>query len=454
MMEMAAETFFLPYQRAWIEDSSRIKLMEKSRQIGMSWTAAYELVRAHAVSGKKFDSWVSSRDELQARLFVQDCKKFASILDIAAEDVSGAGVSAGDDAKSVEFANGTRIWSLSSNPDAQAGKRGTRVLDEFALHPDPYRLYSVAYPGITWGGKLRIISTHRGSENFFNKLVQEARHGGNPKGISLHRVTLQDALEQGLLSKLKKAAPQESEILDMDESEYFDYVRRSCADEESFLQEYMCEPSDDKSAFISHENLSRCLYKDGENWREFYSKENPLYLGVDVGRTSDLTVFWLLEKCGDILYTREVRVLENTPFSEQEAELHSFLRMGNLRKVAVDQSGLGRQFAERASLRYGKSRVEGLSFTSALKEKLAYALRSKFEDGALRIPDEIDIRADIRSVRRQASANGLQKFTAPRGRDGHADRFWALALAVYCAPDSFARGKINLLPIDKKEYMW
>ena len=46
---MKADTFFLPYQRAWIEDKSRIKIMEKSRQIGMSWTAAYSLVREHSL---------------------------------------------------------------------------------------------------------------------------------------------------------------------------------------------------------------------------------------------------------------------------------------------------------------------------------------------------------------------------------------------------------------------
>ena len=145
------DAFFLPYQQAWLRDKSRIKLMEKSRQIGMSWTAAYELVRRHALSGCKLDSWVSSRDEMQAKLFIDDCKKFASILNVACEDISGSGIIAASDSRTLEFANATRIWSLSSNPDAQAGKRGTRVLDEFALHPDPARLYSKAYPGITWG---------------------------------------------------------------------------------------------------------------------------------------------------------------------------------------------------------------------------------------------------------------------------------------------------------------
>ena len=295
------DTFFLPYQIAWIKDRSRIKLMEKSRQIGMSWTTAYSLVRRHCRAGEKNDSWVSSRDELQAKLFIDDCKKFSGILNAAALECCGAETAADSDSRSLEFANGTRIWSLSSNPDAQAGKRGTRVLDEFALHPDPARLYAIAYPGITWGGSLEIISTHRGGENFFAKLVEEARYGGNPKKISLHRVTLQDALEQGFLKKLKANLPPDHEVSQMDEAAYFDYIKNSCADRESFLQEYMCTPADDRSAFLPYDSVRRCVYQADENWREPFSPENPQYLGVDVGRTRDLTVFWLLEKCGNAI---------------------------------------------------------------------------------------------------------------------------------------------------------
>ena len=35
------EAIFLPFQSRWITDNSRLKLMEKSRQIGISWSTAY-----------------------------------------------------------------------------------------------------------------------------------------------------------------------------------------------------------------------------------------------------------------------------------------------------------------------------------------------------------------------------------------------------------------------------
>lgn len=62
------DTFFLPYQKRWIEDESRLKLMEKGRQIGLSLSTAYRCVEKCAAAGNRNDIWVSSRDDLQAKL--------------------------------------------------------------------------------------------------------------------------------------------------------------------------------------------------------------------------------------------------------------------------------------------------------------------------------------------------------------------------------------------------
>lgn len=443
--------FFLPYQHRWITDSSRIKIIEKSRQIGMSWTAAYAIVRRQSLAPNRLDAWVSSRDELQATLFLDDCKAFARILNLAASDI-GHSLLPPDhrhSAHSLLLDNKTRIHSLSSNPDAQAGKRGPRLLDEFALHPDPRRLYAVAYPGITWGRQLEIISTHRGSHNFFNRLVTEITEHGNPKQISHHRVTLQDALDQGLLHKLKAKLPHDDPRQDMDEAAYFNFIKNSCADTESFLQEYMCVPADDASAFLPCDLIAACEYPESEPWQwqlhpqrseisttthKPLTSADSLYLGVDVGRARDLSVFWLLHLGDDaILRTRILRVFENTPFSQQEQTLYRLLDLPQLRRACIDATGLGRQFAERAAERYGPHRVEAVHFTAAAKEQLAYPLRHTFEEQALRIPPDKHIRADLRSIKRTTTASGHTRFAADRGPAGHADRFWALALSIHAA---------------------
>lgn len=432
----------LPYQQRWVADRSRIKLMEKGRQIGMTWASAYGLVRRKALRGNRFDAWVSSRDALQARLFLDDCRAFANILQLASTslgattwepDASGTLV--------LTLANGNRIHSLSSNPNAQAGKRGDRLLDEFALHPDPQQLYAIAYPGISWGGLLEIISTHRGSDNTFNRLLEEIRHKGNPKKISLHSVSLERALADGFLYKLQEKLPADDPRLAMDEAAYFDATRAGCPDEATFLQEYQCQPADDEAAFLTYDLIGGCEYAATEMPENLFpdadalpnGSERHYFLGVDIGRVHDLTVFWLVEHVGGICLTRHVESLRGTTFHEQEERLAQLLNLAPLRRVCIDQTGLGLQFAERMQARFGQGRVEGITLTAGVKEALATRLRIAFEARSIRIPDDATIRADLHRVRRETTVAGNIRFSATRNRDGHADYFWALALALHAA---------------------
>nr|BDD47309.1 hypothetical protein 12 [bacterium] len=436
------ERVFLPYQEKWVNDQSLLKLMEKGRQIGISWATADGAVERTAPAENRNDQWVSSRDDIQARLFLEDCVRFAKMLNIAAKNLGS--VILDEEKKTsayvLRFANGKRIHSMSSNPDAQAGKRGGRVLDEFALHPDPRKLYSIAQPGITWGGLLEIISTHRGSANFFNELVEDIKHRGNPMGFSLHTVTLQNALDQGFLYKLQESLPETDKRQDMDEAEYFDFIRSQCASEEQFLQEYMCVPADDEGAFLTYDLIAGCEYRADEKWKMTSDGIGPsgertgsLYLGVDVGRKHDLTVIWILERVAGLLLTRRIECMVDMTFSAQEEVLYSLLALPQVRRCCIDDTGLGMQFAERAREKFGTYRVEPVRFTGPVKEELAYPVRAAFEDKSIKIPKDDKVRADLRSIRKTTTAAGNIRFEADRGPGGHADRFWALALAQHAA---------------------
>lgn len=427
---------FLPYQWRWITDRSAIKIMEKSRQIGISWATSYDVVRQQSLASTKLDSWISSRDEIQARLFLQDCKKFSGLLDVVASEVSEKiyklSESESITAFEMSFANKTVIHSMSSNPDAQAGKRGTRVLDEFALHKNPKLLYSIALPGITWGGQMAIVSTHRGKHNFFNKLIEEARDGGNKKRASLHRVSLQDALDQGFLWVLQQKLPVADARQEMGESEYFDYVRSQCADEESFAQEYMCVPADESSVFITSDLFDAVTYDLSENWRKPLEDCGELFAGIDIGHKHDRTTCWVWEKVGNVYFQRELRVLQNAKFSTQETELYPILSLPNMRRCCIDATGIGAQFAERAQERFGKYRIEAVHFTNSVKADMAYKLRAAFEDRNVRIADDREIRADFRSIKKEVTSAGAVRFDAERTESlGHGDRFWGAALGFY-----------------------
>lgn len=438
----------LPFQRRWINDRSRIKGAEKSRQIGWTWTDALdtvqELSKEHdgAEAGSKLDTWITSRDDFQAKLYLEDCKGWAKFLELGAQAygeteecvIEWADKTTGKQQKSnaymLPFASGGRAFSLSSNEDAQAGKRGSRKIDEFALHPRQRRLYGIALPGIQWGGQLAFFSTHRGSHSFFNELIKEIKEKGNPKKINLHRVTLEDALNQGLLFKLQQKWPRDDERQGFDETDFFNSVKAESADEETFLEEYMCVPSDDASAFLSFEMIDGVKYLHGVPWEtDLEELTGEVYIGVDIGRRKDLTVIWVLEKLAGMWLTRKVIKLKKTPFEEQKKIISEVFLKSRCRRLRIDETGIGMNIAEDLRKRFGV-RVEPVTFTLATKEEMAFAVHNVMEDKSLRIPDDREITAAFRRVRKEVSSSGNLRFVAEATDDGHADEFWALGLAI------------------------
>ena len=94
----------------------------------------------------------------------------------------------------------------------------------------------------------------------------------------------------------------------MDEPAYYVYVRAGAADEESFLQEYMCVAADDDAAFLEYDLIASAEYGALDLWEITHG--GRLFAGVDIGRKKDLTVLWVLEELGDVLYTRAVVEME------------------------------------------------------------------------------------------------------------------------------------------------
>ena len=135
----------------------------------------------------------------------------------------------------------------------------------------------------------------------------------------------------------------------MDEAEYYNLMRAGCGDEESFQQEFMCQPADDNTAFLPYDLIAACEYQSSEEWEtDLKDCKNPLYIGVDIGRERDLTVIWLVEQVNGVHFTRRIIEMEKQTFDAQEHALYELLKLRIVRRCCIDRSGLGRQFAERA----------------------------------------------------------------------------------------------------------
>jgi phage FluMu gp28-like protein len=115
---------------------------------------------------------------------------------------------------------------------------------------------------------------------------------------------------------------------------------------------------------------------------------------------------------------------------------YPLLALPALRRACFDNTGLGMQFAERAQERFGKYKVEAVTFTAPVKEDLAYPVRASLEDRSCRLPDDPFVVSDFRAIRKETTAAGNIRFTAEANETGHADRFWAKALARHAAKAS------------------
>ncbi len=439
---MNLNKYFLPYQQRWLSDNSKVKIWEKSRRIGATYVQSYEDVR-DCVSKKVPSVWFSSADESAAREYIAYCEQWTKLFNIAAKPLGNVVIDSEKDIKAfvIEFANGTKIHALSSNPKGFRSKGGKVVLDEFAHHDNQDELWKAARPCVTWGFPLRILSTHNGQNCRFFKFIEQVNKG--KLNWSSHTTPIQLAVDEGLVDKIlqKQATLEEKE-------NWLNEQRDNCFDEYTWLQEYCCEAIDEASAFLTYELIHTCEL-DGL-YRELSEITGDLFVGMDIGRKKDLTVIWILELLGNVKYTRAIKELERTPFHIQEEVLSNILKHRNLRRCCIDATGLGMQLAETAQKKFGQYRVEAITFTNKVKEELAYNLRTNFEDKTVYIPSEHDIREDLHSVRRITTTAGNIRFDVEKfDTSGHADRFWALALALHSAAGN--AGPVNIASRQRRE---
>jgi phage FluMu gp28-like protein len=424
----------LPYQDRWIRDDSQLKIAVWSRQSGKSFAAA---LRATIKCLEKRTQYIIlSKGERQSRLFMEKVKDFCQAFKELKVLPEFAEIPETEEkAMEVYFPhNRSRIIGLPANPDTARGYTGHIVLDEFAFHGDAHKIYAACFPIITRGYSIEIISTPNGTAGKFYEIAKQAGLVNSQQSKvegkefstldsrlstgpwSGHRVDIYDAVREGLNADI-------------------DLLRAGCDDEETWQQEYCCQFLSDAANYIPIELILSCVSEeattdlDAEDLGAIEGKE--LYLGIDIGRKRDLTIAWLFERAGGVLWSRALLVLRGVTFDEQEKVIFSLLDLG-VRRAGIDASGLGMMLAEHAVQKYGAV-VEPITFTAQVKERFAPMVKQAFEERAVRIPDSREVRADLNSVKRYITPSGNVRFDAERTDKGHADRFWALAEVINAA---------------------
>ena len=448
--EKIEKAYFLPYQVNWIKDTADAMLSEKSRRIGMTYSDSYKSCRDRNTIDYRRDLWFSSADESAAYEYALYCRTWCEIMETAVREI----LETLEDEKGykynnyvVEFPNGSRINCMSSNPRRFRSKGGDVVLDEFAWHDDPEGMLDAAMPTTTWGFQLRILSTHNGETSRFNRIIAQINkvlRGDatydelNMLHYALHRTTIVDAIEQGLAEKVYKLDTISPEARE----KFLKSCRARAKDLDAFNQEYMCIASSNESTLIPYDLYQSC---EDPICLTTLPTGGPMYVGMDVGREKDLTVFWVAEMVGDVLVPRRIITLQKACYETQHQTGSELLRNPLVRRMAIDATGIGDPVAERLQKDFGEVRVQKVKFSATSKDHMASVLLGRFQDRRLRVPEDWRIREAFHKIKKTITAAGGVRYDAARTDTGHADEFWAAALCCEAAHNPAEKPQIILL---------
>ena len=443
---MSARTL-LPYQARWIRDDAPLKIVEKSRRIGLSWAEAYAAVK-HAADGKG-NVYYQAYDKEMTRGFIDDCAEWAEVMEAGASAVGESVIDLGDKQAvqtfRIAFRSGREIQSMTSAPRAfrSKGRPGdVGIIDEAAFVDDLDEVLKAALAFLTWGGRIRVISTHNGEASPFNILLRDIREGRQPG--SVHRITFRDAIEQGLCQRIFEVSGREW-TPDV-EAGWEAGIRQSYGHRGG--EELDCIPSAGTGAWLAWEQIRNCEEDPAGDPAAFAGGQ--AWIGVDIARRRDLWVAAALEDVGGVLWVRELVVKQGIPFSEQREIVAGMNGDYRPTRIAIDQTGMGEAVVEQLQDDLGEILVEGVVLTSPRRLAVATSLKEAVEDGRLKIPPDEALRRDLHSVRAEEGPTGAPRLVADRGdTDGHADRFWAIALA--CAAAAEGGGPVDGLPAAVRE---
>lgn len=467
----SAPDLLLPYQQRWVADASGVKVAEKSRRIGLSWASAAEAALL-AAQRTGMDVWYVGYNREMAQEFVRDVAFWARVYQLAAEKEREEVIQ--DNGRDiltfvVHFKSDHRVTALSSRPTNLRGKQGYVIIDEAAFHQDIKGLLKAAMALRMWGGRVAIVSTHDGVGNPFNDLCLSIK-AGKKKRFSLHTITIDDALADGLFQRicLRLKAEKSPEAVEWSPEAELKW-RQDLFDEygEDADEELMCIPRDSGGAYLSLGLVEACMHQApvarlelSDEWALQPLYERTQYIaqwcdevlrplldeldprlqhafGQDFGRVSDLSFIAPVATEQNLIRRVPFAVeLRNVLISAQKQILFYIVdRLPNFTSGALDATGNGLGLAEAAWERYGAARIELVTLNDPWYAANLPPFKAAFEDRMFSVPRDVDVRDDLRRLEVIGGVPKLPKAKA-KGSDGrkrHGDAAIGLVLAHYAA---------------------
>ena len=344
--------------------------------------------------------------------------------------------------------NGSSIFTVPGHkPNSLRSYRSVfMIYDEYAFQEYPKEIKVAGDRCISEGGQSNILSTVRGTENEFWRILENAEEFGykkfsvpmfDPKIFDIKR-SIPEQIKEGLI---KPIAPWINiEMLERD--------RKS--DPIAFMQENQCDPQDSSVSFLPSTLLyrvSRPSYMIEQSARKGFG----VYVcGIDFASQRDMSAFEIFEHTPEGWIHRQRIAISKYDTVQQNNFLMSLHQAYNFKYVTIDMTGAGTGFYHYAREQL-KTEVVGINFatrhtidpetqylygkadkktrkdgkiTIPIKRAMATYFKKEAEQGRLLLLDNPDYIADLHSV-------PYGTLDAPRNKDQHGDEFWGSALALW-----------------------
>jgi phage FluMu gp28-like protein len=460
---------FDPWQEIFLKDKSTFIILLKGRQEGFSF----------AVAAKKFI-------ELQCPNVVNMTVQFVSYNLMDAVDkiryisIMAHGIPekhrkkiAYETKTSIEFLdkNGkttSRLVSIACRPPR--GKPGDIILDECAIYGTnkAKMIYTAALPSITRGGTITIGSTPLGKIGIFYDIYAYKKDYPN-----YVRYTVPWWQSGALCKNIVEA--RSAGVKDMETEERVRIFGKTILKEEftaldiqSFQQEYECAFIDSAESYISldliyantpgmrdkdrdvplrddeeeDDSLEIHAFKTADDLLAGYEPEihGPhLFLGYDVARRRDAAVIFIIGQLpnGKKRSVANIEMINQT-FEYQRDQVRKIMKSLPVVRGCIDQTGQGEDTTETLQREFTSTRLEGVEFNMQSKDELVRGAREGLEKGEFLLQNDSKFHRQVHSIKRIPTSGGAFRYDSERDDSGHADSFWAWALANYAIPKQAA----------------
>ena len=418
-----------PYQVAFLENRSRFRWITKSRQVGYSFAAALEApARCHLRDGHTSVFVSFSQDEAKEKILV--ARQAFEELPLAYQ--TKLIVDSKTELAFESNAAGRRVSRILSVPSkAPRGKMGDVLLDELAHIVIDREVYAGSTALILRSqGQLTGCSSPLGRRGIFWEIAGEELR----KYPHHTRQVVPWWLARSFCRDVARAA---REAPDMPtEERVAAFGTQGIVEQldslplEDFQQEFECRFVDESYSFFPYDLILPCTSEDlslADDFTDLPFPEGRVVAGFDVGRTRDHSELAVFEERDGRHVCRLLRRYDQVPFSEQEADLRRLLDRVPVARLSVDRSGIGMNLAENLARDYPQVVAE--AFTNESKERWATDFKILLQRRDVALPRERELVSQVHSIKRRVLPSGKVTFDAERTGRGHADRFWAIALA-------------------------